>query len=154
MSDSSAASTENDANPGVFRSNLLLRTHGQPVDDVLKAYKFTAKFYGGPFEAFSLDLISVSGLRCSNDPGDLVVSRGVMPGNSEFAHWLRAKYQAADLEIVVDDGITFVALSVRPVELVYNDLDSGGTNNHILIETVRLRYQSIYPEFPVIKEEK
>jgi hypothetical protein len=154
MSDSSAASMENDANPGVFRSNLLPRRPQQPPNEVLKAYRFSAKFTNGLFKEFSPGLISVSGLRCSNEPGDLVVSRGVMPGNSEFAYWIRAKYQAADLEIVVDDGIVFIALSVQPVELVYNDLDAGGTNNHILIETVRLRYQSIYPVFHVIKEEK
>jgi hypothetical protein len=154
MSDSHGVPTENDANQGVFRSNLLPRRPRQSPNEVLKAYRFSAEFSGGPFEAFSPDLISVSGLRCSNEPGDLVVSRGVMPAKSEFAYWIRAKYQAADLEIVVDDGIAFIALSVQPVELVYNDLDAGGSNNHILIETVRLHYQSIYPEFHVIKEEK
>jgi hypothetical protein len=147
-------SMSNDDNPGVFRSNLIHRLPPQPPEDVLKAYRFSAKFTDGPFEAFSPGLITVSGLRFSNEPGYLVVARGVMPGNSEFAYWIRNKYKAADLEIVVDGGLAFVALSVQPVELVYNDLDAGGTNNHILIETVKLTYQSLHPEFHVIKEEK
>jgi hypothetical protein len=144
----------NDDNPGVFRPDTAKRQPQQPPNEVLKAYRFSAKFTDGPFEPFSPGLISVSGLRFSNEPGYLVVSRGVIPGNSEFAYWIRNKYKAADLEIIVDSGLVFVALTVQPVELVYNDLDAGGSNNHILIETVKLTYQSLHPEFHVIKEEK
>lgn len=140
--------------PGLETSNLVHMLPQQPAPDVLKAYRFTARFSGGRFDNFRPVLMTVSGLRFNPDGGHLVVTRGVMPGASEFKYWMGGKHDSADLEIEVDGGIVFVALDCRPFELAYSHLDAGESARHVLIETLRLRYTSLMPEFHVIKEEK
>lgn len=123
------------------------RSRAEPTSagpDPLKAYKFRARFASGTHEGEFVGLMSVSGLRCTGEPGSLAITRAVFPGDSDLHEWFLHPGDLRDMDIVVDHEIVFHVHCANPTMMVYSDLDAGA--NTLLVSQMSIAYTRITVE--------